>query len=342
MVTAPSIAMPAPALIDAATPITTGVVTGVTGLINHLIGMLSLGALHPNTASSVQSVAQVTAAPVTAAPTNQPATGNATVALQMNSVTEPLINISVNGGPTVPVLVDTGSSGLVVPLKDIGLKHLGLPTGWGISGYSGGLNYLYVTFKTTVNFGNGIVTAPAPVDVVLLAFPGSFSAFAANDGAKGILGIGPNSLGPGPNSVTASLPGALADGVLINESQGVLVFGPNPLSARVSVSGAPYANLEVQVGNGPLVPVQATLDSGGVYGSIPSSVIGNTQNLPTGTVVSVYTADGQTLLYSYTTTATNTPTITSGGVMNTGYVPFAQQPVYIANSPSGVGTTTFD
>jgi hypothetical protein len=145
--------------------------------------------------------------------------------------------------------------------------------------------------------------------------------------------------------VTASWPGALADGVLINESQGVLQFGPNPGTARVSVSGAPYANLEVQVGNGPLVPVQATVDSGGVYGTIPSSVVGNTQlsgNLPAGTVVSVYTADGQTLLYSYTTTTTNSPTITSGDVMNTGYTPFAQQAVYIATSPSGVGTTTFD
>jgi hypothetical protein len=319
-------------------------VDGVTGLINRLIGMLSLGALHPNDASSVQAVAQVTVAPVTAAPINQPAAaGYGTVPLQMKSVTEPVINISVNGGPSVPVLVDTGSDGLVVGIQDIGLQNLGFPTGFGISGYSGGLDYLYVTFKTTVNFGNGIVTAPAPVDVVLLTFPVSLSAFLAPDGADGVLGIGPNSLGPGPNSVTASLPGDLGDGVLINESAGVLQFGPNPLTTRVSVSGAPYANLEVQIGNGPLEPVKVTLDSGGVYGTIPSSVIGNSQlsgNLPAGTVVSVYTGDGQTLLYSYTTTATNTPTITSGNVMNTGYVPFAQQPVYIANSTSGIGTTS--
>jgi hypothetical protein len=30
----------------------------------------------------------------------------------------------VNGGKSVPVLVDTGSTGLVIPLQDIGIKSL--------------------------------------------------------------------------------------------------------------------------------------------------------------------------------------------------------------------------
>jgi hypothetical protein len=60
-------------------------------------------------------------------------------------------------------------------------------------------------------------------------------------------------------------------------------------------------------------------------------------------VISVYTGDGQTLLYSYTTTGTNTPMVVSGNVMDTGYTPFAQGPVYIAYSGSGgSGTTVFD
>jgi hypothetical protein len=63
--------------------------------------------------------------------------------------------------------------------------------------------------------------------------------------------------------------------------------------------------------------------------------------VPAGTTISVYTSDGQTLLYSYTTTATNTPFVTSGGTMNTGYIPFAQQPVYVAYSPTAIGATTF-
>jgi len=324
-------------------------VHGVTGLIDRLIGLLSLGALHPNAASSVvQAVVPVTVAPVAQAS----AAGSGIVPLQMINGTEPVIDISVNGGPSEPVLVDTGSDGLVIGLQDIGLQNLatlGFPTGFGISGYSGGLYYVYATFNTTVNFGNGIVTAPTSVDVPILTFPESLSAFLAPDGAVGVLGIGPNAVGPGPSSVISALPGDLSEGVLINESQGLLEFGPNPLTALVSVSGAPNASLMVQVGNGPLESVPAVIDSGGVYGTIPSSVIGNSQlsgtTLPAGTTISVYTSDGQTLLYSYTTDGTNSPTVisgTSGDVMNTGNVPFAQQPVYISYSPTGIGTTTFD
>ncbi len=84
-------------------------------------------------------------------------------------------------------------------------------------------------------------------------------------------------------------------------------------------------------------------DSGGLYGTIPASVLGTGQTtgyVPAGTIISVYTPDGHTLLYSYTTTGTNSPYVT-GSRMETGYEPFAQQPVYIGYSPSGVGTQTF-
>jgi hypothetical protein len=129
-------------------------------------------------------------------------TVNGTVPLTIHNVTEPITTISVNGGPSQPVLVDTGSTGLVIPLQDIGLQHLGLPTGIGISGFSGGLNYVFLTFNGTVNFGNGIVTAPTSIDVPIFSFPASlqallagdftFSGFFAPDGVNGVLGIGPN------------------------------------------------------------------------------------------------------------------------------------------------------
>ena len=64
--------------------------------------------------------------------------------------------------------------------------------------------------------------------------------------------------------------------------------------------------------------------------------------MPAGTIITVYNSDG-TELYKYTTSATNTPTVVnSGDSMNTGFEPFAQGPVYISRSPSGVGTTFFD
>ncbi|MGO9692801.1 MAG: PecA family PE domain-processing aspartic protease, partial [Mycobacterium sp.] len=139
--------------------------------------------------------------------------------------TEPIVNASINGGPSVPLLVDTGSTGLVIPLKDVGnIFSLGLPTGAGISGYSGGLDYVYLTFNAPVNFGGGVVTSPTAIDVPILSWPTtlggatSFSSFFASDGVAGVLGVGPNAGGPGPSIATQALPGALGQGVLINET----------------------------------------------------------------------------------------------------------------------------
>ena len=62
---------------------------------------------------------------------------NATVPLHQVSATgtnsgsiEEMASISVNGGRSVSVIVDTGSAGLVIPITDVGLQHLGMPTGF--------------------------------------------------------------------------------------------------------------------------------------------------------------------------------------------------------------------
>jgi PPE-repeat protein len=125
------------------------------------------------------------------------APANESVPISIFGVTEPIVGVSVNGGPTVPVLVDTGSTGLVIPLRYIGCQHLGIPTGLGISGYSGGLDYLYLTFNGTVNFGNGVVTTSIAYDVPILSWPTTvggattFGSFFAPDGVVGVLGVGP-------------------------------------------------------------------------------------------------------------------------------------------------------
>lgn len=64
--------------------------------------------------------------------------------------------------------------------------------------------------------------------------------------------------------------------------------------------------------------------------------------MPAGSIISVYTGDGSTLLYSYTTTAANSPAVISGDQMNTGNEPFALGPVYLSYTPAGDGTTVFD
>jgi hypothetical protein len=270
-----------------------------------------------------------------------------TVPLRMNGVF-PAVGVSVNGGPSVPLTVDTGSDGLLIPFWDVGLRQLGFPTDLGFVSYGEGVAFIYVAFNAPVNFGNGLVTAPTRVGVEIFEFPVSLNGLGIMltgnvfGGGDGILGLGANTVGPGSSVITA-LPGQFNQGVLINEPEGYLQFGPNPLPG-ITVSGAPATVFDVQINGGPVHQVAALVDSGGVNGSIPSSILETGQTsgmLPAGTTISVYTDDDLTPLYSYTTTATNSPQVLSGQ-MNTGFAPFAQGPVYISYSPSDVGTTTFD
>jgi hypothetical protein len=145
--------------------------------------------------------------------------------------------------------------------------------------------------------------------------------------------------------VITALPGTLDQGALINESQRVLEFGPNPLPSTISIAGAPISTLDVKIGAGPLEHVSVSIDSGGLTGYIPALVLDTGQTsgtVPAGITISVYTGNGATLLYSYTTTGTTGPLVGTGGLTNSGYIPFSLGPVYVAESPSGFGTTTFD
>jgi hypothetical protein len=266
---------------------------------------------------------------------------NGTVPLGIYNTTEPLVYISVNGGPQMPVLVDTGSAGLVVPIQDIGLQQLGLPRGFGISGYSGGLTYIYATFHTSVNFGNGIVTPPTDVNVVLLSFPQTLQGYFSTAGVQGVLGIGPNATGPGPSIPNSTLPDGMGQGVLIDEPHNQLTFGPNPIPptpGQVTVAGSPITTLGVSINGGSINYLPAIVDSGGVYGTMPSSIAGG--GLPNGTLITIYDSNG-TPLYHYTTSGINTPTPIASGLMNTGFEPYAQAPVYVSYAPTGTGTTTF-
>jgi hypothetical protein len=99
---------------------------------------------------------------------------NATVPLQMtDGGIEPVVEVSVGGGPDIPVVADTGSQGLLVPWYDIGLQnlaHLGAPITSGTVGYGGSpadpnMDVFYLQYDETVDFGNCIETAPTPVDL---------------------------------------------------------------------------------------------------------------------------------------------------------------------------------
>ncbi|MCV7228233.1 PecA family PE domain-processing aspartic protease [Mycolicibacterium komossense] len=277
--------------------------------------------------------------------------------LRTVETTQQIIYISVNGGPVVPVQLDTGSSGLSILNKYVGQKNLGPATGSGHSGYGDdtvSVGYDYHTYQTTIDFGNGAITAPANIMIVDPESEAAYDNYSvAGIGVAGTLGIAANS-GSGP-TLNALLPGELKDGVMLYQniigSYGLVVFGPNPLPSRGSVNGAPIGDVRVQINDGALQPLKTNIDSGGVYGGLPSSVAGSAQSgsgLKPGTRVSVYTADGLTLLYTYTITDSNSPnvyddTTANSSRPNTGNIPFGLGPIYLDYSPAGgLGATHFD
>jgi len=290
-----------------------------------------------------------------------------TVPMDVNLTTQPVISVSVGGGSSVDVLVDTGAAGLVVPIWNINPFGItGLPTGFNIGQFGGSLNYFYVELPTTVTFtgvdGDGVagtVTADTTVDAVLFAFPADLNIFGSwsiedylAGSSTGILGIGPNALGPTPDHIpTRDLPGDLGNGVLIDQANKQLVFGDNPLEGGTVINGAPWSTLYVSIDGSTPTKVSAVVDSGGVFGTMPSSALTNSGvtpvngYLPAGTVVQVYTPSGH-LLYQYTVGSTpysdnpadgavRSPVVTSGTSMNTGNWLFAQEPVYINYGLSG-------
>ncbi|OBK88380.1 PecA family PE domain-processing aspartic protease [Mycolicibacter sinensis] len=275
-----------------------------------------------------------------------------TVPMDVNLGTQPVVNVSIGGGAQTEVLVDTGAAGLVVPIWNINPFGItGLPTGFNIGQFGGALNYFYMELPTTVTFadaGGNTVTADTTVDAVLFAFPadlnpfGSWSIYDYLAGSStGVLGIGPNALGPTPDHIpTADLPGNLGNGVLIDQANKQLIFGDNPYEGGTVIAGSPWADLKVQLNDGPMTDVKAVIDSGGVYGTMPSSVLTGagvtpTANgaLPDGTDISVYAKDG-TLLYSYTVGSqageVRSPVVVGANSgMNTGNWLFGHEPVYI-------------
>ena len=198
----------------------------------------------------------------------------ATAPITVQQGTEPIVDVAVNGGAATPVLVDTGSNGLVIPIQDVGLQTLSLPTNFGFGSYSGGLDYFYLTFDMPVSIDG--VSTDTPVDVALFEFPTNFESFLGGTG-DGILGLGPDSAGPGPDFV---LPGG-DQGVLIDEASKTIDFGSNTGTAVTTLNGAPIVNdVYVSIDGQTPVEVPTDFDSGGVYGSIPESALSRQQRRP--------------------------------------------------------------
>ena len=287
--------------------------------------------------------------------------GGDVIPLSVQEGTEPTVNVSVDGSTPLATLVDTGSSGLLVPLNDLSLTQLfdlGFPTGINAVSFSGGIEAFYLEYNdATVGFGDGAVTTTnTPVDVAFFSFPTSFSAgspldfqqfLTDNASPGGILGIGASGeTGPGIGPFEA----AGVTGVTVDAPQHELVLGPNAGTPIETLTGAatPTSNLTETVTNSSGQTLTATVtddvDSGGVFGTIPSSLVGTSGALPDGDIVKVF--DGQTLLYSYTVAndgVNESPTVVSGTAIDSGFAPFFQEPIFISYGGTNAdGAITFD
>ncbi|GFM19171.1 MULTISPECIES: PecA family PE domain-processing aspartic protease [Mycobacteriaceae] len=255
--------------------------------------------------------------------------------------TEPVIYISVNGGKPAPVLVDTGSLGLIIDPRDVGVDGIGEPTGTGTASYGDGSSvFFWDSYDIPISV-DGVESSPTQILVVELQSAQGFTDY--NGDYVGVLGIGANAGGPGNFNPFLSMPGLLSQGVLFDERRRRLILGPNPYGARTTIPGAPSSQLQVKIGDGEKTLVDTWVDSGGILGSVPDNVYGDGPEVPPGTVVSVYTEDGETLLYSYTTTRKNTLSVTDSEDdprFNTGFTPFSLGTLYF--SFAGAGSTSFN
>ncbi|UMB67623.1 hypothetical protein [Mycobacterium paraterrae] len=276
--------------------------------------------------------------------------------------TEPTVQASVDGGTSLPVLVDTGSSGLVVPLTDITgssnlltewdtLLSLGAPSSFGESGYSGGVDYIYLTYNDLpVSYADGLTTN-GPVEVEVYSWnPSDFGSLftndafqnflAGNDSQGGILGIGDNVNGGAGVSPFDSYGSALVD--LKNDQ--LIIGGSNPYQSLDSVAnnGSTLTGLTETVTNssggsvGSATGISDDLDTGGVQGTIPSTISGVTA----GDTITV--KDGATVLYSYTVPSGGVPLSTSGTSIDSGYYALVDHPLYIdyANDTTYIDSLT--
>ena len=310
----------------------------LTSWTDTLLASLGSFDLALPTADSAVAAAATGAEPAEAAATY-------TIPITMQIVTEPTIQSTIAGADNT-LLVDTGSAGLVIPWEGLGsadlqafenLLNLGFPTSLGVSGYSGGVDYFYLVYNDVPTvYGDDVLTTTGPVDVELFSWStnlsdpfGNFQDFLDSNHVDGILGIGDNASGPTTSPLESY------GGVTVDIPGGNLIIGPNTDTPLFTVDGAPIAHLYETVSTSGQTVVGSAVtndvDSGGVYGTIPSSLASHLQS---GSVISVYDHQGGTLLYQYTVGIdsigqSTAPTAISGTSIDSGVVPFLTQPIYI-------------
>jgi hypothetical protein len=303
-----------------------------------------------------------------AEPASAAALSNVSIPITVAEDTESTVQSTVDGASTT-LLVDSGSSGLVIPDTDLGsnfftqleaLFSLGTPTGISEGGYSGGVEYIYLTYNDVpvdyTSTTGAAVDTTAPVEVEVYSWdPSDLSSLFTNDAFQnfdtdnavtGILGIGTTGTGGAGESPieAAGYQGVTVDDVGAHPEL-TLDATPNTTGTDLTATGSTVSGLTESVttgadGTGTSLgtgSVSDDLDSGGVYGTIPTSI--SSADVPQGDYVNVY--DGNTLLYSYQvetdTLGTNeSPTAVSGTSIDSGVIPFEQYPISIDYSNNDI------
>jgi PE family len=290
--------------------------------------------------------------------------GAAVLALSGVDAGRPTVGVSVNDGPTVQALLDTGSTTALFPQADVNMNSLGSPIGPSRTIDFGPPEArtidTYTPYTASLNFGNGIVTKPMTIGVIT----GETFKGVPETPHEIVLGVGANTP-DAPNFTTSpvqQLPGILSNGVLVNETvaQPYAQFGPNPGTPLFSVTGAPITNaLNVTItfpGQPPGSPqnlIGAYVDTGGVGGNMPQDIVPGYNPgdyLPQGTQIQVGIQGVAQPLYTETlganamqvTVTQQTPPPTGPGAFNTGNYIFTKIPIYFSYEPPGNGTIYFD
>ncbi len=334
---------------DLLDPIVQPILTSLTDSIELFDSALDLTNWADTFLASLESLDVATTDTALAAATGaEPAAALVTttydIPITMEIVTEPTVETTI-GGVANTLLVDTGSAGLVIPWTGLGetdlaafqnLLNLGFPSDFGISGYSGGVGYLYLVYDDVPTvYGDGVLSTTGPVDVEVWSWSNNwldpfnnFQTFLDANHVDGVLGIGDNAYGPTVSPLESF------GGVTVDIPNGVMTIGPNTAEPLFTVDGAPITTLyETVTTNGVTngTSVLTNVDSGGVYGTIPASIGSNLQQ---GSLISVYDEQGGNLLYQYTVgtdslNQSTAPTVVSGTYVNSGVVPFLSQAIYI-------------
>jgi PE family len=290
--------------------------------------------------------------------------GAAVLALNGVGDARPTVGVSVNDGPTVQALLDTGSTTALFPQSWVNMNSLGNPIGPSQTIPFGPPTDrtvdTYTPYTASLNFGNGIVTKPMTIGVITAETRNGMSVTPN----EAVLGVGANTA-DAPNFATSpvqQLPGILSDGVLVNETatKPYAQFGPNPGTPLFSVTGAPVTNaLDVaitfpgQPPGGEQNLIGAYVDTGGNGGDIPQDLVPAYtpgQYLPQGTQIQVGIQGITQPLYTETlgansmqvTVTQQTPPPTGPGHFNTGNYIFTKIPIYFSYEPAGNGTIYFD